>query len=130
MVWFDGDVTFASDIKWTGLIVATGDIQMNGQIENKPLGNLPALVSRDGDIDIVVVYKVDRLSRSLLDFARVMERFNQAGVAFVSVTQNFSTADAMTAAAGIVPPSPAPFAPMGFSGVALTNALQLVIGNV
>ena len=48
-----------------------------------------------GDIDIVVVYKVDRLSRSLLDFAQVMERFNQAGVAFVSVTQNFSTADAM-----------------------------------
>jgi site-specific DNA recombinase len=48
-----------------------------------------------GKIDIVVVYKVDRLSRSLLDFARVMDRFNQAGVAFVSVTQNFSTADAM-----------------------------------
>jgi len=48
-----------------------------------------------GRIDVVVVYKVDRLSRSLLDFARVMERFNRAGVAFVSVTQNFSTADAM-----------------------------------
>lgn len=48
-----------------------------------------------GAIDIVVVYKVDRLSRSLLDFAQVMDRFNQAGVAFVSVTQNFSTADAM-----------------------------------
>ena len=48
-----------------------------------------------GKIDIVVVYKVDRLSRSLLDFARVMGRFNQAGAAFVSVTQNFSTADAM-----------------------------------
>jgi len=48
-----------------------------------------------GKIDIVVVYKVDRLSRSLLDFAKVMDRFNQAGTAFVSVTQNFSTADAM-----------------------------------
>ena len=46
-------------------------------------------------IDVVVVYKVDRLSRSLLDFAKVMDRFNKAGVAFVSVTQNFSTADAM-----------------------------------
>jgi len=44
---------------------------------------------------VVVVYKVDRLSRSLLDFARVMDRFNRAGAAFVSVTQNFSTADAM-----------------------------------
>ena len=48
-----------------------------------------------GKIDVVVVYKVDRLSRSLLDFAKVMDRFNAAGVAFVSVTQNFSTADAM-----------------------------------
>ncbi len=48
-----------------------------------------------GRVDVVVVYKVDRLSRSLLDFAQVMDRFNKAGVAFVSVTQNFSTADAM-----------------------------------
>ena len=48
-----------------------------------------------GKIDIVVVYKVDRLSRSLLDFAKLMDRFNRMNVAFVSVTQNFSTADAM-----------------------------------
>jgi DNA invertase Pin-like site-specific DNA recombinase len=48
-----------------------------------------------GKIDVVVVYKVDRLSRSLLDFAKVMERFSNGGAAFVSVTQNFSTADAM-----------------------------------
>ncbi|MCC6748837.1 MAG: recombinase family protein [Deltaproteobacteria bacterium] len=48
-----------------------------------------------GKIDVVVVYKVDRLSRSLLDFAKVMDRFSRSGAAFVSVTQNFSTADAM-----------------------------------
>ena len=48
-----------------------------------------------GRIDVVVVYKVDRLSRSLLDFAQMMERFNVARTSFVSVTQNFSTADAM-----------------------------------
>ncbi len=48
-----------------------------------------------GQVDVVLVYKVDRLSRSLLDFARVMDRLNGAGAAFVSVTQNFSTADAM-----------------------------------
>jgi site-specific DNA recombinase len=48
-----------------------------------------------GKIDVVVVYKVDRLSRSLLDFAKLMERFGAAGTSFVSVTQNFSTADAM-----------------------------------
>ena len=46
-------------------------------------------------VDVVVVYKVDRLSRSLLDFAKVMDIFNGCGAAFVSVTQNFSTADAM-----------------------------------
>jgi site-specific DNA recombinase len=48
-----------------------------------------------GNVDVIVVYKVDRLSRSLLDFAKLMDRFNQVGVTFVSVTQNFSTADAI-----------------------------------
>jgi DNA invertase Pin-like site-specific DNA recombinase len=48
-----------------------------------------------GKIDVVVVYKVDRLSRSLLDFAQVMSAFEAAGCAFVAITQNFSTADAM-----------------------------------
>lgn len=42
-------------------------------------------------LDCVVVYKVDRLSRSLLDFARLMERFDRSGVSFVSVTQEFNT---------------------------------------
>jgi site-specific DNA recombinase len=44
-------------------------------------------------IDCVVVHRVDRLSRSLLDFARLMHFFQEHGVAFVSVTQNFTTAD-------------------------------------
>ena len=48
---------------------------------------------RQGLIEVVVIYKVDRLSRSLLDFARVMEHFNRHRTAFVSITQNFSTAD-------------------------------------
>jgi site-specific DNA recombinase len=48
-----------------------------------------------GGIDVIVVYKVDRLSRSLLDFAEVLKRLAAADVAFVSVTQNFSTADSM-----------------------------------
>src|SRR5580698_11513990 len=42
-------------------------------------------------VDCVVVYKVDRLSRSLLDFARLVDRFDQRGVSFVSVTQQFNT---------------------------------------
>ncbi len=48
-----------------------------------------------GAIDCVVVYKVDRLSRSLLDFARIMERFDRHGVSFVSVTQQFNTTSSM-----------------------------------
>jgi site-specific DNA recombinase len=48
-----------------------------------------------GQVDVVVVYKTDRVSRSLLDFAMVMKRLNEAGVSFVSVTQNFSTTDAV-----------------------------------
>jgi site-specific DNA recombinase len=44
-----------------------------------------------GHIDCVVVYKVDRLSRSLLDFARLMELFDRHQVSFVSITQEFNT---------------------------------------
>src|SRR5262245_12846801 len=46
-------------------------------------------------IDCVVVYKVDRLSRSLLDFAKMMETFDKYRVSFVSVTQQFNTATSM-----------------------------------
>jgi DNA invertase Pin-like site-specific DNA recombinase len=45
--------------------------------------------------DCVAVYKVDRISRSLLDFARMMETFDKHGVSFVSVTQHFNTATPM-----------------------------------
>jgi site-specific DNA recombinase len=48
-----------------------------------------------GKVNCVLVYKVDRLSRSLLDFARMMELFDQHQVAFVSVTQQFNTASSM-----------------------------------
>src|SRR5206468_6616893 len=46
-------------------------------------------------IDCVVVYKVDRLSRSLLDFARLLSLFDKRGVSFVSVTQDFNTSTSM-----------------------------------
>jgi site-specific DNA recombinase len=48
-----------------------------------------------GRIDCVVVYKVDRLSRSLLDFARMIESFEKYQVSFVSVTQQFNTTHSM-----------------------------------
>ncbi len=46
-------------------------------------------------VDCVVVYKVDRLSRSLLDFARLVDRFDQRSVSFVSVTQQFNTTSSL-----------------------------------
>ena len=46
-------------------------------------------------VDCVLVYKVDRLSRSLLDFARLIDRFDQRSVTFVSVTQQFNTTSSL-----------------------------------
>jgi site-specific DNA recombinase len=65
-----------------------------GNMERPALKRLLADIAR-GQIDCVVVYKVDRLSRSLLDFARMMEAFEKHGVSFVSVTQQFNTATSM-----------------------------------
>src|SRR5450759_3899497 len=60
----------------------------------------PALQRMLGDIrarkiDVVVVYKVDRLTRSLADFAKIVEVFDAQGVSFVSVTQAFNTTSSM-----------------------------------
>ena len=60
----------------------------------------PALLSllndiRAGLVDIVVVYKIDRLTRSLADFAKMVEVFDAKGVSFVSVTQQFNTTTSM-----------------------------------
>src|SRR5262249_23778736 len=52
---------------------------------------------RAGRIDIVVVYKVDRLTPSLAVFARLVEIFEAEGVSFVSVTQQFNTTSSMGA---------------------------------
>jgi len=49
----------------------------------------------DGRIDVVVVYKIDRLTRSLADFAKMVEVFDRHGVSFVSVTQQFNTTTPM-----------------------------------
>jgi len=50
---------------------------------------------RDHKIDVVVVYKIDRLTRSLADFAKIVEVFDAAGASFVSVTQQFNTTTSM-----------------------------------
>src|ERR1022692_4459256 len=61
-----------------------------GNMDRPALKRLLAAVE-SRSVDCVVVYKVDRLSRSLMDFARIIEVFDQNGVSFVSVTQQFNT---------------------------------------
>ena len=50
---------------------------------------------RDRKVDVVVVYKIDRLTRSLTDFAKIVEVFDGNGISFVSVTQQFNTTTSM-----------------------------------
>lgn len=65
-----------------------------GTLERPGLQALMADIAA-GHIDIVVVYKVDRLTRSLLDFSKLVEAFDAAGVSFVSITQSFNTTTSM-----------------------------------
>src|SRR6266403_1942011 len=67
-----------------------------GNMERPALQRLLADI-RAGRIDILVVYKVDRLTRSLADFARLVEIFDAQGASFVSVTQQFNTTSSMGA---------------------------------
>lgn len=65
-----------------------------GNMERPALQKLLADIDA-GKVDVVVVYKIDRLTRSLPDFARIVERFDARGVSFVSVTQAFNTTSSM-----------------------------------
>jgi site-specific DNA recombinase len=65
-----------------------------GTLDRPALKRLQADIEA-GKIDIVVVYKIDRLSRSLMDFSRLVEVFDEHKVTFVSVTQSFNTTTSM-----------------------------------
>ncbi len=65
-----------------------------GTLDRPALQTLLDAVDRN-EIDVVVVYKVDRLTRSLANFAKIVERFDERGVSFVSVTQQFNTTSSM-----------------------------------
>ncbi|WP_431266963.1 recombinase family protein [Dankookia sp. P2] len=65
-----------------------------GTLERPALRRLLADIEQ-GRIDIIVVYKIDRLSRSLMDFAKLVETMEAHGVTFVSVTQSFNTTTSM-----------------------------------
>jgi site-specific DNA recombinase len=65
-----------------------------GTLERPALKRLLADIEA-GAVDIVVVYKIDRLSRALMDFAKLVEVFDRKNVTFVSVTQSFNTTTSM-----------------------------------
>src|SRR6478672_8845785 len=80
---------------WTQLRKRYDDGGFSGGSTDRPA--LQQLLNdiRFGKIDIIVVYKVDRLTRSLADFAKLVELFDTHGVSFVSVTQQFNTTTSM-----------------------------------
>jgi site-specific DNA recombinase len=80
---------------WTPLKNRYDDGGISGGTLDRPALNELMEDIRDHKIDCVVVYKVDRLSRSLLDFARLIDLFDQHNVTFVSVTQQFNTTTSM-----------------------------------
>lgn len=65
-----------------------------GTLERPALQSLLSDIDR-GLVDQILVYKIDRLTRSLVDFAKIVERLDASGASFVSVTQSFNTATSM-----------------------------------
>jgi site-specific DNA recombinase len=80
---------------WRLVKTAYDDGGLSGGTMERP--GLQRLLSDIGEklIDVVVVYKVDRLTRSLADFAKMVEIFDSDGVSFVAVTQQFNTTTSM-----------------------------------
>ena len=80
---------------WTLIKSRYDDGSYSGGSTDRP--DLQRLLNdvRAGKIDVIVVYKVDRLTRSLADFAKLVELFDAHSVAFVSVTQQFNTTTSM-----------------------------------
>src|SRR6266481_6115490 len=80
---------------WKLIKTAYDDGGMSGGTMERPaLQRLLADIG-EGLVDVVVVYKVDRLTRSLADFAKMVEMFDARGLSFVSVTQQFNTTTSM-----------------------------------
>src|SRR6202041_1955509 len=68
---------------------------LSGASLERPALQLLLTEVKEGRVDVIVVYKVDRLTRSLADFAKLVETFDKHEVSFVSVTQSFNTTSSM-----------------------------------
>jgi site-specific DNA recombinase len=80
---------------WTPLRAKYDDGGFSGGNTDRPALQRLLEEVRAGRIDVIVVYKVDRLTRSLADFAKLVELFDEHNVSFVSVTQQFNTTTSM-----------------------------------
>jgi DNA invertase Pin-like site-specific DNA recombinase len=80
---------------WRAIPGRYDDGAFSGASLNRPALQRLLADIRAGTIDIVLVYKVDRLTRSLADFAKLIELFDTHNVSFVSVTQSFNTSASM-----------------------------------
>jgi len=80
---------------WICLAQAYDDGGISGATMDRPALQQLLADIRAGKVDVVVTYKIDRLTRSLADFAKITEIFDAKGVSFVSVTQQFNTTTSM-----------------------------------
>ena len=82
-------------VGWVALSKRYDDGGLSGGTLERPALRALLVDIEKGKVDLVVVYKVDRLTRSLADFAKIVDVFDAAGVSFVSVTQQFNTSTSM-----------------------------------
>ena len=80
---------------WTVLPTLYDDGGFSGGTLDRPALKLLLSDITEGRVDVVVVYKIDRLTRSLFDFAKIVEAFEAKAVSFVSITQQFNTSTSM-----------------------------------
>lgn len=80
---------------WIALKTEYDDGGFSGGSMDRPALQRLLTDIEEGKIDTVVVYKIDRLTRSLLDFSKIVEAFDKKQVSFVSVTQQFNTTTSM-----------------------------------
>jgi len=82
-------------VGWKALPKRYDDGGISGGTMERPALQELLVDIRHGQVDVVVVYKIDRLTRSLTDFAKIVEVFDARNVSFVSVTQQFNTTTSM-----------------------------------
>ena len=80
---------------WTLLPENYDDGGISGGKMDRPAMQRLLTDVREGRVDVIVVYKVDRLTRRLVDFAKIVEVLDEANASFVSVTQAFNTTNSM-----------------------------------